>query len=162
MAISQAAESLMLLLLLLFSSLFLLPVSSSSSSLATSFHYCDKRLDPVKVKGVAISPNPVMSGQAATFNISGSTAEYISGGEVVIQVSLFGIRIHTETHDLCEETSCPISPGNFVLSHSQTLPPITPPGTYTLKMTIKDKNGMRLTCISFTFKIIFGSMVFVS
>lgn len=33
----------------------------------------DKRLDPVKVTGVEISPDPVVSGKAATFKITGST-----------------------------------------------------------------------------------------
>ncbi|KAF8090087.1 hypothetical protein N665_0487s0007 [Sinapis alba] len=150
MAISHALPLILLLFLLL------------PSLRATSFHYCDKRLDPVKVKAVEISPDPVVSGEAATFKITGSTGEDISGGEVVISVSYFGVHVHTETHDLCDESTCPIAPGSFVLSHSQTLPPITPPGTYTLKMTINDKNGGRLTCISFKFKITFGSMVYAS
>ncbi|KAL1190163.1 MD-2-related lipid-recognition protein ROSY1 [Cardamine amara subsp. amara] len=153
MAISQAQPLLILLLL---------PLFFSSALCTTSFHYCDKRLDPVKVKGVEITPDPVVSGDAATFKISGSTGEDISGGEVVIKVSYFGIPVHTETHDLCDETACPIAPGSFVLSHSQTLPSITPPGTYTLKMTINDKNGGRLTCISFKFSIKLGSAVFAS
>ncbi|CAH2065506.1 unnamed protein product, partial [Thlaspi arvense] len=86
-----------------------------------------KKLDPVKVSGVKISPDPVVSGEAATFKISGSTDKDISGGEVVISVSYFGIH-----------------------------------GTYTLKMTIKDNNGGRLTCISFKFKITLDSTVSVS
>ncbi|CAH8306518.1 unnamed protein product [Eruca vesicaria subsp. sativa] len=147
MAISHAQPLLLLL--------FLLPTLR-----ATSFHYCDKRLDPVKVNGVEISPDPVVSGKAATFKISGSTDEHISGGKVVISVSYFGVHVHTETHDLCDESSCPIEPGSFLLSHSQTLPSITPPGTYTLKMTINDKNGGRLTCISFKFKIKLDSTVY--
>ncbi|XP_006291915.2 MD-2-related lipid-recognition protein ROSY1 [Capsella rubella] len=152
MAISQAQPLLLLLI-----SLFFLP-----SLHATSFSYCDKRLDPVKVTGIKISPDPVVSGKAATFKILGSTGEDISGGEVVISVYLFGIPVHTETHDLCDETACPVASGNFVLSHSQTLPSITPPGTYTLKMTIRDKNGGRLTCIKFKFKIELSSSVFAS
>ncbi|ESQ45956.1 hypothetical protein EUTSA_v10010794mg [Eutrema salsugineum] len=152
MAISHAHP----LLLLLFT-LFLLP-----SLLATSFRSCDKRLDPVKVKGVEISPDPVVSGKPATFKISGSTDEDISGGKVVISVSFVGVHIHTETHDLCNETSCPIAPGSFVLSHSQTLPVFTPPGTYTLKMTMNDKNGKQLSCISFKFKITLFSTVSAS
>jgi hypothetical protein len=111
---------------------------------------------------VKISPDPVVSGAAATFKIFGSTGEDISGGKVVIRVLYVGIPVHTETHDLCDETACPVAPGSFVLSHSQTLPSITPPGTYTLKMTINDKNGGRLTCISFKFKITVGSAVFAS
>ena len=51
----------------------------------------------------------------------------ISSGKVVIDVSYFGVHVHTENHDLSEEISCPIAAGKFVLSHSQTLPGFTPP-----------------------------------
>lgn len=54
-------------------------------------------------------------------------AEAISGGKVMIYVSYFGVHVHSETIDLCKETSCPISAGDFVLSHKQTLPSFTPP-----------------------------------
>ncbi|OMO89047.1 hypothetical protein CCACVL1_08046 [Corchorus capsularis] len=107
----------------------------------------------VEVGGVNISPNPVVRGKPATFNISASTDQAISGGTAVIDVSYFGIHIHQETHDLCEETSCPISAGEFVLSHSQALPAITPPGSYLLKMTLSSDKSQVLTCISFNFKV---------
>ncbi|XP_012448682.1 uncharacterized protein LOC105771837 [Gossypium raimondii] len=109
----------------------------------------------VKVDGVDISPNPVISGKPATFTISASTA--ITGGKVVIEVYFFGFHIHQETHDLCEETSCPITVGNFVLSHNQVLPGFTPPGSYKLKMTLSGSGIKQLTCISFDFKISFGA-----
>jgi len=53
--------------------------------------------------------------------------EEISGGHVVIDVSYFGVHVHNEKMDLCQETPCPIAAGNFVLSHIQTLPKFTPP-----------------------------------
>lgn len=56
----------------------------------------------------------------------------INGGNVVIEVSYFGLHVHTEKFDLSEETSCPIAAGNFVLSHTQTLPGYTPPVSLTL------------------------------
>ncbi|KAK1586523.1 hypothetical protein Q3G72_003417 [Acer saccharum] len=131
-----------------------------SSIEARGIKYCDKKGDyPVKVQEVEISPDPVVSGNPATFNISASTVQALSGGKVVIDVSYFGVHVHKETHDLCEETSCPISSGNFVLSHTQSLPTITPPGSYTLKMTMTDKNKQKLTCITFNFKIGIGSLV---
>ncbi|GAB4859874.1 hypothetical protein Ancab_011355 [Ancistrocladus abbreviatus] len=120
--------------------------------------YCDKKGDyDVKVKGVEISPDPVAIGKPATFSISASTGKAISGGKVVIDVSFFGVHVHTESHDLCEETSCPISEGNFVLSHTQSLPGFTPPGRYTLKMKMEDERKHQLSCISFNFNIAFGS-----
>ncbi|KAA3458647.1 phosphatidylglycerol/phosphatidylinositol transfer protein-like [Gossypium australe] len=114
----------------------------------------------VKVNGIDISPNPVVSGKPATFSISASTGQAISGGKAVIDVSYFGFHIHQETHPLCEETSCPIAAGNFVLSHNQVLPGFTPPGSYTLKMTLTGDGIPQLTCISFNFKIGFGASVF--
>eukprot|EP00268_Persea_americana_P058622 TRINITY_DN7108_c1_g1_i5.p1 TRINITY_DN7108_c1_g1~~TRINITY_DN7108_c1_g1_i5.p1 ORF type:complete len:155 (-),score=16.62 TRINITY_DN7108_c1_g1_i5:683-1147(-) len=135
--------------LLLFSAL-LLPCSIH----ATQVDYCERGGDyDVEVKGVKISPDPVVRGKPATFNISASTGKAISGGQVVIDVYYFGAHIHSETHDLCEETSCPISAGDFLLSHTQSLPGFTPPGPYTLKMKMLSGNELELTCIKFGFKI---------
>ncbi|XVF19599.1 hypothetical protein REPUB_Repub11eG0124800 [Reevesia pubescens] len=140
-------------LILLAISLLFLP-----SLQATDFKYCDNEGNyVVKVDGVDISPNPVVRGKPATFAISASTDQAISGGTAVIDVSYFGIHIHQETHALCEETSCPIAVGNFVLSHNQVLPGFTPPGTYALKMTLSGEGIPQLTCITFNFKIGFGA-----
>ncbi|KAK8491830.1 hypothetical protein V6N13_082468 [Hibiscus sabdariffa] len=126
--------------------------------MATDFKYCDKEGNyVVKVSGIDISPNPVVRGKPATFTISASTGQAISGGEAIIDVSYFGVHIHRETHPLCEETSCPVAVGNFVLSHNQVLPGFTPPGSYTLKMTLLGDGASQLTCISFDFKIGFGT-----
>ncbi|XP_057505706.1 uncharacterized protein LOC130789000 [Actinidia eriantha] len=121
---------------------------------ATIVHYCDKKANyDVKVSGVEISPNPVVKGKPATFSVSASAGETITGGQLVIDVSYFGVHIYSESHDLCGKTSCPISTGDFVISHSQELPGFTPPGTYTLVMTMEDGNNHLLTCITFDFSI---------
>lgn len=75
----------------------------------------------------------------------------------MIDVSYFGWHIHSETHDLCGETTCPVSAGDFVIAHSQVLPGFTPPGSYTLKMKMYDGNKHELTCITFGFDIGLGS-----
>lgn len=125
---------------------------------ATDYGYCDKRTEyAVNVSNVEIHPSPVARGEQATFNISATSAGAISTGKLVIEVSYFGFHIHTESHDLCEETSCPVSGGDFIISHSQVLPGYTPPGSYTLKMKLEDHKGQQLTCISFDFSIGFIS-----
>ncbi|KAA8544377.1 hypothetical protein F0562_022355 [Nyssa sinensis] len=141
--------------------LFLLVACSHVPSIQSKdVKYCDKKVNyAVKVDGVDISPDPVVTGKPATFSISASTGKAISGGKLALDVSYFGIRVHTETHDLCKETSCPISVGKFVISHTQTLPGFTPPGSYTLKMKMEDENKHQLTCIRFGFNIGFGSFV---
>ncbi|TKY61906.1 phosphatidylglycerol/phosphatidylinositol transfer protein [Spatholobus suberectus] len=142
------------LLLFFFFSLCLLHQPACS----TDVQYCDKKADyNVKVKEVKISPNPIARGQPATFSISAITGEAISGGKLVIEVSYFGWHIYTETHDLCGETSCPVSIGNFVVAHTQVLPGFTPPGSYYLKMNMFDGNKRELTCIGFGFSIGFIS-----
>ncbi|OVA17124.1 MD-2-related lipid-recognition domain [Macleaya cordata] len=127
---------------------------------AKDVRYCDKKGNyAVKVSGVDIDPEPVISGMPATFNIYASSEQAILGGQLAIEVSYFGVHIHTEKHDLCEETTCPISSGDFVISHTQVLPGFTPPGPYSLKMKLAGGDGKQLTCIGFDFKIQFGSSV---
>ncbi|KAF5750598.1 phosphatidylglycerol/phosphatidylinositol transfer protein [Tripterygium wilfordii] len=130
---------------------------------ATDVKYCDKNTEyKVRVTGVEISPDPVERGERASFSISASTDEAISGGKLVIEVSYFGWHIHSETHNLCEETACPVSTGDFVVAHSQILPGFTPPGSYSLKMKMYDRNKSELTCIAFDFAIGFASSVAAS
>jgi hypothetical protein len=50
----------------------------------------------------------------------------IQKGKLVIDVKYFFFYVHSETRDICGETTCPAT-GNFVLSHEQTLPSFTPP-----------------------------------
>ncbi|KAK6147383.1 hypothetical protein DH2020_018295 [Rehmannia glutinosa] len=135
---------------LLFALCLLVPLISAKS---TDVRYCNKKDYAVKVSGLEINPYPISRGKLTTFEIAASTNEAISGGKLVIDVSYFGFHIHSEDHDLCSETSCPVSVGDFVVSHSQELPGITPPGSYTLKMTMVDANKKQLTCITFDFSI---------
>ncbi|MBA0548553.1 hypothetical protein Golob_019645 [Gossypium lobatum] len=100
---------------------------------ATDFKYCDNGGNyVVKVNGIYISPNPVVSGKPATFSISASTGQAISRGKALATL----------------------------YSHNQVLPGFTPPGSYTLKMTLTGDGIPQLTCISFDFKIGFGASGF--
>ncbi|XP_074268108.1 uncharacterized protein LOC141591617 [Silene latifolia] len=133
------------------------------SILAKPIRYCDKKGHyDVKVKGVVMNPDPVVSGEKAEFKISASSGKSISGGKVSINVYFLGIFVHSEKIDLCKETPCPVGPGDFVLSHFQTLPGITPAGSYSLKMSIADDDNHLLTCIRFNFKIVRGARASVS
>ncbi|KAK7404882.1 hypothetical protein VNO78_05913 [Psophocarpus tetragonolobus] len=140
-------------------SLSILFLSSFQAQAKIKVNYCDKKANyAVKVSGVDILPNPVVSGEPATFKISATSNKAIYGGEVVIGVSYVGIPVRTERIDLCQEVSCPVHNGNFLLSHTQTLPAITPPGPYSLKMTLKNDQDEVLTCIKFNFRIVLGSV----
>ncbi|RLN40091.1 hypothetical protein C2845_PM01G24220 [Panicum miliaceum] len=129
--------------------LLLLP----SGSPATAVKYCKKGRDyPVKVSGVEVVPDPVVRGEPATFKISASTDKNITAGKLVIDVAYFIFHVHSETHNFCDETSCPAT-GEFMLASQQTLPSFTPPGSYTLTMKLVGDSNEELTCISFGFSI---------
>lgn len=109
----------------LFYSLCLLPLVPLID--AKDVKYCDKKADyDVKISGVEITPYLAARGKTANFSIAASTDKSISGGKQVIEVAYFGWYIHSESHDLCGETSCPAN-GDFVISHAQVLPGLTPP-----------------------------------
>ncbi|WZZ62528.1 hypothetical protein YC2023_062635 [Brassica napus] len=146
---------------------------------ATDVKYCDDNAQyQVKVQGVDISPYPIARGEQVTFSLASNTDNVISKGKLVIEVSYFGWHIHSETHDLCDETNCPVAIGDFLVAHSQVMPGYTPPynktnrhvsvmsggkklepnGPYSLKMKMLDGHK-ELTCIKFSFDIGFGSSV---
>ncbi|XP_074570763.1 phosphatidylglycerol/phosphatidylinositol transfer protein-like [Curcuma longa] len=127
---------------------------SAACAVSIDVEYCKKNANyPVKVSGVDISPYPITRGEQTTFNISAFTGDEISAGKLIIDVNYFFFHVDHEEIDLCKETSCPVTTGDFVLSHQQTLPSVTPPGSYTLTMNIKGDDGKLLTCITFGFSI---------
>ncbi|KAL3642786.1 hypothetical protein CASFOL_013601 [Castilleja foliolosa] len=136
---------------LVFALCLLVPLISAKT---TSVKYCNTKNNyAVKVNALDIDPYPISKGKNTKFQITASTDEAISGGKLVIDVSYFGFHIHSEDHDLCDETSCPVSAGEFNVTHAQELPGYTPPGSYTLEMKMVDGGGKQLTCITFGFSI---------
>uniref|UniRef100_A0ACD5U8S6 Uncharacterized protein n=2 Tax=Avena sativa TaxID=4498 RepID=A0ACD5U8S6_AVESA len=142
-------QSLLALALLAAACILLLP----SASAVTDLEYCNKHKDyPVKVSGVEIVPDPVERGVPATFKISATTGGTITTGKLVIDVKYFFFNVYSETDDICTKTACPAT-DKFKLSHSQTLPSVTPPGTYTITMKMLGEKDEELSCISFKFSI---------
>jgi len=72
----------------------------------------------------------------------------ILGGEVVIGVSYVGVPVHTENIDLCKEVKCPVANGNFVISHTQTLPVITPPVSFISSLSYKFRSRCKNIILS--------------
>ncbi|KAH9322509.1 hypothetical protein KI387_017148, partial [Taxus chinensis] len=113
----------------------------------------------VKVENVGIIPNPIVSGKPATFNVSATSEDQIPAGKLSIEVFFYGIRVHTESHDLCSKTTCPIKQGSFILTNSQSLPGFTPSGDYRLRMKMMDADNKVLTCIYINLRIVHDSMI---
>lgn len=107
----------------------------------------------VTIRDVKVSPDPVVRGGDATFEIPAVASETINGGTVTVQVYYLGVPVHTEKDDLCIRTSCPVAPGDFAINNSEGLPDFTPTGAYRLDMRIQDENGGLLTCLKINFRI---------
>lgn len=64
--------------------------------------------------------------------------DLIRNGNLIYEISYAGIEGQSAVfyHDLSEETSLPVGPGHFLLTHTELLPPVTPPVSLTLSHTI--------------------------
>ena len=84
--------------------------------------------------------------------------EPTTSGVLLYEVSYAGTHPFDSTyiHDLCEETSCPVPVGNFLVTHKTTVPPMAPsvsltlPNRYTLYGTVVCGHSKNIT-ISFIF-----------
>lgn len=108
----------------------------------------------VKVKNITMLPDPAVSGKEFTLSIPAISEKALTGGTVTVKVFLFGFPIHTESDSLCKKTACPVGPGEFSLTNTQSLPWITPAGTYKVQLTALDDSGGQLFCEDIDFKIV--------
>ncbi|CAI8586550.1 unnamed protein product [Vicia faba] len=161
---SVYATSKLNMVLCLLSTLFLLS-SLHAQAETQNLKYCEKNVEyAVKVSSVEILPDPVVRGEPFTFKIEAYTDEPIHSGDLIYEISYAGIEAQPAIfyHALSEETPLPVRPGRFLLTHTELLPPVTPPGTYNVKLTFDDEGGDQLTCIVFPFTIGAKSSVSVS
>ncbi|XP_045831805.1 putative phosphatidylglycerol/phosphatidylinositol transfer protein DDB_G0282179 [Trifolium pratense] len=142
-------------LILCLSSTLLLLSSSHSQAESQSLQYCEKSANyAVQISNVEILPDPVVRGEPFTFKIKAHTGKPILSGDLIYEISFPGIEEPAIFHHaLSEETPLPVTPGHFLLTHTELLPAYTPPGTYNVKLTFKDQSEKRLTCIVFPFTI---------
>ncbi|AES99893.1 putative immunoglobulin E-set [Medicago truncatula] len=143
-------------LTLCLSSILLLLSFSHAQAESHSLKYCEKGANyAVQISNVEILPNPVVRGEPFTFKIKAYTGEPILSGDLIYEISFAGIEGQPAIfhHALSEETPLPVAPGHFLLTHTELLPPVTPPGTYNVKLTFKDQNDKQLTCVVFPFTI---------
>ena len=64
-----------------------------------------------------------------------------------------GITVKTESHDICEITTCPIKPGPVSTKYTEATPSIEPKGTYTVVAKTVDPSGTEASCTTFKYKV---------
>jgi len=111
---------------------------------------------PVKVTSVELKPDPAVAGKEFSLSLRANGSTPIRSGVVYIFVFYRGLPVHFERDQLCEKTDkCPIKDGeSFIFSHAQTLPDVTPSGSYTVRITAWDQDSVTLFCSRLDFDIV--------
>ncbi len=108
---------------------------------------CGNSNDHFQNVNIVVNPNSLSAGDKFDVIVSGYLNEEITGGNADIHVKLDGIQIITDSKNICEQVSCPISLGDKTFTKSATVPSFLLPGHYDGKVVITDQNGEEISCI---------------
>ncbi len=72
----------------------------------------------------------------------------IHGGEIRFSAFFHSVRLYSGKEDLCLRSRCPShSDGRFRYKATERLPVFTPPGSYHLRVNVKDDRGDEVVCL---------------
>jgi len=151
---NKATTVLMVVLLALLAACAPLPSS------ATTWKSCGDGSEPITVHDVKLTPDPVVGGNDASFNVAASVVSGapIAAGSITVDIKYAGAEIAHEHVDLCDTTTCPLpAEGPIAITYTKNIPPFIPPGKYTIEFhaTIGEGPGV-LFCIAVDFTVAIG------
>jgi len=120
---------------------------------------CATGADHLKISSVDLIPDTPSPGKPVTIKFVGDLDKAISGGVTHLEVAYLGIKILSKDFDTCTlspEFPCPIKAGHLDLSITETIPAVTPRGSYTGKVQMWDQDRQEVTCVTFAVKIQYG------
>ena len=80
------------------------------------------------------TPSSVINGYGMFLSFF-DAGEPILSGDLIYEISFPGIEGQPAIfhHALSEETPLPVTPGHFLLTHTELLPPVTPPVSFSFR-----------------------------
>ncbi|CAO3610659.1 unnamed protein product [Cunninghamella blakesleeana] len=129
------------------------------ATLSNAFTLCgNAATDIMTVSSVSYTPNPPVSGQDLTVDVSGTLKSSVSGGTIKVTVAAGILTVWSASYDICTEAAangqtCPLAAGAYDFHKTVTVPSIIPPGTYTLKAVATTTSGQEITCVTQPFTI---------
>ncbi|XP_023522645.1 uncharacterized protein LOC111786644 [Cucurbita pepo subsp. pepo] len=112
----------------------------------------------IMVKGVQISPSPIVRGRPINMTFNLIIGKPIIAGKMVVDIAYFGWHMYRDSHDICVETSCPYSFGDFALAPLQTPLAFFLPGSYHMQITVVDGDDNKLACFGFDYELVIASL----
>jgi len=124
---------------------------------AHPFTKCAGVNDQLGVTAVALNPDPPVHGKSEAFELDGTSTIAVTGGTATAIVTVSGKVVDTLKLDLCTQlgVKCPIAAkAAWKATFSYDIPKVAPPGTdANVQITVTDKSGAKLSCISIDIKI---------
>jgi hypothetical protein len=135
--------------------LFLAILAPPPAFAKVAWRSCAEAGAPVSLSDVAFSPDPVLPGQRATFDVSANAATTLTSGRVTVAITIGTIVVATDALDLCDLTACPAPPGPLTVSYDRAIPGFVPDGTYAIRVAAAadDESAAELFCASATFPV---------
>lgn len=128
----------------------------SLASAQSTWNYCANAPTILSVTSVTLNPDPPVLGTDDTVTLVGNVNETITGGNINLVITYYGISVFSNSYAVCSSIACPFAPGAITASivvSGTSLPPIAPPGNYVGTATFVDQNGTELTCVEVHFTL---------
>ena len=132
-----------------------------TTTLAVDFTACSSNPPGVvDISSVSVDPEPISSGEDATFTLSGTSWRAVEGGTLVIEPTMLGIDVGSSKLDICSDLGimCPIAVGDYDLTYPLAVPNVPIPLPIgglplNIKLTATDLDSEELFCINLIVKM---------
>jgi hypothetical protein len=128
-------------------------ISRVSFANAATWTPCTDVEGQVVPTSLSVLPDPLVIGKEAVFTFNGTSSVEVPSGLLNIVIKKFGVQIHEEVRDLCNQTACPLGPGQVSWTNSELVPRFALPGNYQMVIVVQDANATELTCLNINFTL---------
>eukprot|EP00736_Rhodelphis_marinus_P003932 Rmarinus@m.25395 len=131
------------------------PIKQISDAVKSHSDSCGSN-NALDIGGIEILPEKPKAGDHIYLTIDGVSDEHLGGSSRAEIDVIFGgyLTMHTEKLKLCDHVACPVeADDSFEFKYDVEIPPVAPPGSYTVKLKFSNDAGKEVACIERSFKL---------
>jgi len=111
-------------------------------------------VDELGVKELLFVPDPPQPGKMMTVDVKGVPTRSVSEGQIHVDVKVMGVKVASETMDLCSMVKCPLVAGEeFQVQISQQIPGETPEKIAAEVKVSVSTGGSTISCLESTVRV---------